>query len=88
MTGAEANAFLDPIFFLHHGQIDRLWTLWQAADPARVTDFGGDKTQNQWDGTVPERASLEDTMRMLGLAEDVKVKDYMSTQSGKLCYRY
>ena len=25
----------DPIFYLHHAQIDRLWTIWQGLDPAR-----------------------------------------------------
>lgn len=24
----------DPIFFLHHAQIDRVWALWQKKDPA------------------------------------------------------
>lgn len=23
----------DPIFYLHHGQVDRMWTVWQALDP-------------------------------------------------------
>ncbi len=28
----------DPIFYLHHAQVDRLWTIWQALDPK--TRFG------------------------------------------------
>lgn len=28
----------DPIFYLHHGQVDRMWTIWQALDPN--TRFG------------------------------------------------
>ncbi|KAL9581928.1 MAG: hypothetical protein Q9212_003603 [Teloschistes hypoglaucus] len=28
----------DPIFYLHHGQVDRMWTIWQALDPK--TRFG------------------------------------------------
>lgn len=28
----------EPIFYLHHGQVDRLWTIWQALDPE--TRFG------------------------------------------------
>lgn len=28
----------DPIFYLHHGQVDRLWTIWQALSP--TTRFG------------------------------------------------
>ncbi|KAM0327201.1 hypothetical protein ACHAQA_006334 [Verticillium albo-atrum] len=79
----------DPIFFMHHGQIDRLWTIWQAENAQnRTYDYSGDRTQNQWDGTTPPQATLEDVMPMLGLARDVPVKDYMSAQSGTLCYRY
>ncbi|KAK8012188.1 hypothetical protein PG989_000448 [Apiospora arundinis] len=32
----------DPIFFMHHAQVDRLWALWQQADPeARSKDYAG-----------------------------------------------
>lgn len=47
-------------------------------------DFGGPKKQG--DGS-PE-ATLEDTMRYLGLIPEVKVKDVMSTQTSRLCYTY
>jgi tyrosinase len=23
----------DPVFYLHHGMIDRVWTIWQSLDP-------------------------------------------------------
>jgi tyrosinase len=29
---------LDPIFWLHHANVDRLWTLWQAANPNSVIE--------------------------------------------------
>lgn len=25
----------DPIFWMHHGEVDRIWTLWQAANPGK-----------------------------------------------------
>jgi tyrosinase len=32
----------DPIFYLHHSYLDKLWWEWQKADyPARLTDIGG-----------------------------------------------
>jgi len=32
----------DPIFFLHHTNLDRLWWNWQAMDlPTRLTDMDG-----------------------------------------------
>ncbi|ETS87965.1 hypothetical protein PFICI_01793 [Pestalotiopsis fici W106-1] len=47
----------DPIFFLHHTNLDRLWWLWQSANlTARLTDMGGSNVpsdefnaQNSWD---------------------------------------
>ncbi|CEF88219.1 hypothetical protein SNK03_012974 [Fusarium graminearum] len=79
----------DPIFFLHHTQIDRLWSLWQQENPkVRLADFAGDKTQDQFDGTKPPRASLDDVLLMKGLADDLKVKDMMTTESSLLCYTY
>jgi tyrosinase len=79
----------DPIFFLHHTQIDRLWYLWQQGDPeTRTMEFAGYKTQDHFDGTKPPPASLEDTLLMNGLADDLKVKDLMITQSSLLCYYY
>ncbi|KAM0080969.1 hypothetical protein ACKRZS_006869 [Fusarium odoratissimum] len=79
----------DPIFFLHHTQIDRLWSLWQEEDPkTRSMEFTGFKTQDQFDGTKPPPASLDDTLLMKGLADDLKVKDLMRTQNSLLCYSY
>jgi hypothetical protein len=31
----------DPVFFLHHGMVDRLWTVWQAQRVGREGEVGG-----------------------------------------------
>ena len=73
---------IDPIFFLHHTQIDRLWWLWQQVSPSnRTNDYAG----NLPDGSD---ASLTDLMPMMGLADDRMVGDFMSTQTTDLCYEY
>ncbi|ROV90064.1 hypothetical protein VSDG_08365 [Cytospora chrysosperma] len=42
----------DPLFFLHHGNLDRLWWLWQSANlSSRLTDMSG--------RNVPTLSSLE-----------------------------
>ncbi|KAK8044124.1 Di-copper centre-containing protein [Apiospora rasikravindrae] len=75
----------DPIFFLHHAQIDRLWTQWQMEKPeTRTTEFGGPKTQDK----EPGEASAEDVMPYLGLVPDVKVKEILATGTERLCYTY
>ena len=37
----------DPIFFMHHAWLDRLWAKWQAEDPARLQDMGGNNKANR-----------------------------------------
>ena len=75
---------LDPVFILHHTQLDRLWWLWQQADPqARLTDYGG-----QAAGNSSSQASLSDIIPVGGLAADIEVGDIMSTEGDVLCYIY
>jgi tyrosinase len=38
--GSFATAALDPIFWLHHANIDRLWQVWLNADPSHVNPTG------------------------------------------------
>ncbi|KAI1845478.1 hypothetical protein JX265_012423 [Neoarthrinium moseri] len=77
----------DPLFFMHHAQVDRLWWLWQQADPtARILDYSGNKfAAYTGDDT---RASLDDIMTFKGLNPNITVQSAMSTDSSDLCYRY
>ncbi|KAK8084161.1 Monooxygenase [Apiospora saccharicola] len=75
----------DPLFFLHHANIDRLWSQWQQADlEARVKDITDDKTFPV-DGT---KSTVDDVMPYMGLAADIKISDVMTTQNDLLCYTY
>lgn len=77
--------FAEPLFFLHHTQVDRLWTKWQQEDLSRREfDYSGPilNSQNQI-----VNATLDDMLVMGGLAEDLRVRDVMST-NGRLCYKY
>ncbi|KAL7619911.1 hypothetical protein AAE478_010458 [Parahypoxylon ruwenzoriense] len=79
----------DPIFFLHHTQIDRLWYLWQQEDPEnRTMAFSGIKILVTTDNPTPPQATLDDIMAMNGIAEDISVRDAMSIQNGPFCYTY
>lgn len=77
----------EPLFFLHHAQVDRLWTLWQKANPQkRNTEYvgnlpGADDTKGPFD------ASLDDMLPPFGnLIDPVPVRDVMDTEAGDLCY--
>jgi tyrosinase len=38
-TMADLISPSDPIFWTHHGEVDRIWTLWQASNPGVNPDF-------------------------------------------------
>ncbi|OHF02032.1 hypothetical protein CORC01_02611 [Colletotrichum orchidophilum] len=75
----------DPLFFLHHSQLDRLWWMWQQRNlRARLSDYGETKKDK-----VVTQASLSDAISIGGImAPDIHVSDVMSTESDLLCYRY
>ncbi|KAH7131230.1 hypothetical protein EDB81DRAFT_950569 [Dactylonectria macrodidyma] len=77
----------DPVFFLHHAQIDRLWWQWQQANPkTRQTDYSGVKKSAG--SNAIGRAALADLLLVGGMAKDVRVSDVMSTTGSVLCYTY
>ncbi|KAG6248105.1 hypothetical protein E4U24_002846 [Claviceps purpurea] len=76
----------DPLFYFHHAQIDRIWSIWQALDFS--------KRENALDGTLtmsnipPTRnVTLEDVMSF-EFAPSVLVGQLMSPTKNGLCYIY
>ncbi|KAF8246821.1 Di-copper centre-containing protein [Wilcoxina mikolae CBS 423.85] len=84
----------DPIFYLHHAQVDRLWWLWQKQNlKKRLRDIAGPDTQFAYPfdfkGPKPyKNITLEYPLKMGGLVEDVQISDVMDVKSGVLCYDY
>ena len=77
----------EPLFFLHHAAIDRLWTLWQEQDRSkRLTDYKGNLPGgSSKDG--PFDAKIDDVLPSFGgLIDQVRVRDVMDTRAGDLCY--
>ncbi|KEY71783.1 hypothetical protein S7711_06535 [Stachybotrys chartarum IBT 7711] len=74
----------EPLFFLHHANVDRAWAKWQGRNATRLADYTGFQDQAS---TIP--ASITDTMPVLQLADtEPIVEDYMDIQAGPLCYTY
>ncbi|KAK4144974.1 uncharacterized protein C8A04DRAFT_10984 [Dichotomopilus funicola] len=76
----------DPAFWLHHGMIDRTWTIWQSQNLANRTQvisggttmFGGGRAQ-----------SLEDPVDLGVVADKVyAIKELVSVVDGPFCYVY
>lgn len=78
----------DPTFFLHHAQIDRLWTLWQHGDlSTRQYALSGTRTFLNWPPSPV--GTLEDIIDLGKLGGGgSKVREFMSTMEGRFCYEY
>ena len=78
---AEPLTSTDPVFFLHHANLDRLWSKWQQKHNANA--YGGKASMYS---TAP--ASATDMLNLAGLMDAVPVSDVFSTTSGMFCYQY
>lgn len=76
----------DPLFFLHHGQLDRLWFKWQHEDPDnRMYEVGGPSTL---DPDSP-KVNLDFVLNMLSLlGPNITVSEMMDTELEPNCYKY
>lgn len=72
------------MFFLHHGQIDRLWWSWQTYSGDRFLQYNG-PARNDTD----EPGALTDLLEYGSyLPLNPSVGDIMDTDGDLLCYRY
>ncbi|KAJ5970516.1 uncharacterized protein N7479_000434 [Penicillium vulpinum] len=77
----------DPAFMLHHGMIDRLWSMWQAKDEGnrRFALNGTNKILNPPDG----RIVTPDTVMEFGLLDQPRsVREVMDPTGYRYCYSY
>jgi len=84
----------DPLFYLHHSMIDRVWDTWQRKKwPARKTDIGGPDTMwaypYNYFGDIPyKNVTLKTPLNYGLIADTITINDVMDTQGGCLCYTY
>ncbi|KAI0139221.1 hypothetical protein BJ166DRAFT_489670 [Pestalotiopsis sp. NC0098] len=94
----------DPLFFLHHAYLDKLWWEWQKLDyPARLYDMGGVNIPRTSDPDSPDYppASLTDyfgdngtittlnhNLWMTGLVPNVTIGDIMNLNGPTICSEY
>jgi tyrosinase len=75
----------DPVFYIHHAQIDRIWTVWQYMDrEARQNQIYGTNSL-EGDGTT---MTLQDSLPFGLVADSPVFGDLMDTLAGPYCYRY
>lgn len=77
----------DPAFFLHHGQIDRVWAMWQAQDE-KSRRYALNGTGVILNPPWGERVRL-DTLMEFGILDRARpVHEVMSPTAYHLCYFY
>jgi tyrosinase len=74
---------VDPAFFLHHAQLDRVWWRWQATRPTRKMEYAGAVSHGS-----EKSAEVSDELDMGGLAPTIAVAEILDAASGLLCYTY
>lgn len=86
--GGEASDFFsspgDPVFYLHHAQIDRLWTLWQQLDP-KARQYALDGTGTVLNYPPSPVFQLNDTINLGKLSPKGPrpIREFMSTRGEK-----
>ncbi|KAF2869473.1 hypothetical protein BDV95DRAFT_547863 [Massariosphaeria phaeospora] len=74
----------DPVFFLHHANLDRLWAQWQATTSGGSTAYAGPRRY----GADAPAVTLNDMLDVGGLLPSVSVASVMDTAGGVFCYQY
>ncbi|TQV93218.1 ABC multidrug transporter [Cordyceps javanica] len=64
------------VFFLHHGNLDRLWKKWQDSEAGRTWEYNGPA-----DSANLTEATVNDVLYMKGLGPDITVKEILDTES-------
>jgi hypothetical protein len=85
--GDMANLYsssVDPLFYLHHANLDRFWWSWQVIDlPRRLHDISGPSTYHG-----PVNISLSFPLEMGVSGKLVTIRDVMDTRSAPWCVAY
>ena len=81
----------DPYFYLHHGQIDRLYWMWQNLEVDQIsyrTSNIPNLTLTLLDVPPSANGTLQDALDVGPLAPVLTNADVMSTTAGPFCYLY
>ncbi|KAK7960653.1 hypothetical protein PG996_011296 [Apiospora saccharicola] len=81
------NSPNDPMFWLLHGNVDRIWWMWQNLAPVeRAFQIAGTRTM----GNSPPsaNATLDDMLEMGFNGEPSPLREHVSTVGGPYCYIY
>jgi len=86
----------DPLFFMHHAMVDKIWFDWQNRDPMNAKSYYGGSVEhlanlddyNEYPNGGPPYLNLSSNLPADGLFPEVTIGDVMNTAGGYLCYVY
>jgi len=86
----------DPIFFMHHAMVDKVWFDWQHKHPSNFWSFEGGSVQaldnltvyNEYPNGAPPALTLDTLIPSDGMFLPATIRDVMDTTGGYLCYVY
>ncbi|CEL62844.1 hypothetical protein RSOLAG1IB_10520 [Rhizoctonia solani AG-1 IB] len=91
--GAPTFSSNEPMFFLHHGNVDRLWWLWQEKSTTNKFAFNGGSVQNisavaEYPNGMPPWLVKSDLIPGAGMFKSVSIGDVLDTRKPPFCYVY
>ncbi|RSL38054.1 hypothetical protein CEP53_015221 [Fusarium sp. AF-6] len=80
----------DPLFFLHHANLDRVWWSWQSKNlTERLSDISGPLEPNDWANEKSRNVTLDDEVHFgTTVKTTVAIRDVMDVEGDFLCYTY
>lgn len=93
----------DPIFWLHHTYLDKLWWEWQRGDRRRLRDMDGPNVAENmnpndqffpiesftdYNGDPGSRTTLDHVLWMAGILPNVTVREVMDITDETICAWY
>ncbi|KAJ7182211.1 Di-copper centre-containing protein [Mycena crocata] len=95
-SGGPTFSANEPLFWMHHAMVDKMWYDWQDSHPANKMAFSGGSVQalnnatyyNEFPNGAAPFLSINSTMPADGLFPEPLIADVMSTTGGILCYTY
>ncbi|KAK7030237.1 hypothetical protein VNI00_014254 [Paramarasmius palmivorus] len=94
VNGSPTFSANEPMFWMHHAMVDKVWFDWQQANKANTRAFEGGSMQappensTQYPTGLPPNLTLKSTIHGEGMFPDAIVQDVLSTTDGMLCYVY
>ena len=75
---------VDPLFYMHHTNLDRIWWRWQEASPERLYDISGRNSSSPPYGNV----TLSYPLEMGDIGPTIPIRDVMDTRKAPSCFIY